>query len=129
MRTHSNNAHLSTTQKQLDHTLYRCLSAITDLNSNGLRKGAVMNPGVYKTDMARDARRLRHDACRSLIDAVALISRFLKDMKAEAKHLADPSQWSSIIERHCGFIAMVLLISLVFYLGMIAVLLSQHASH
>jgi hypothetical protein len=88
-----------------------------------------MNLGIYKSDLERGARHLGHDARRFVIDAVSLMARFVTDMKAEAKHVADPSQRASIIERHCGFIAMVPLIGLVLFFGIIAVVLNLHPSH
>ena len=88
-----------------------------------------MNLKALENDLRRDSEQLSRDARQFVTDAAQTSRDFASDVAAEAKHVADPSQRASIVERHVGFIALLLCVFLVFYFGVIAVILSWPKWH
>lgn len=79
-----------------------------------------MDLRTFEKDVAADADHLA-------VDTRHFVETLVADAKAEARHLADPAQRESIIERRIGFFVFVVALLMAVYSGAIALVLSLPA--
>ena len=87
-----------------------------------------MNLKTLERDARHDLKTLRDDVRRVEIDTGHLATDLIIDAREEARHIADPSQRESILERHVGFFVAVMVVFTILYMAVIAVILSIPAS-
>ena len=68
-----------------------------------------MTLNMWKRDVSADAESLTGEVRQFTSDVGHFASDIIKDAKAEVAHIADPAQRESIIERHLGFLIVVML--------------------